>query len=283
AKLDKANLTGGIKAAGADFQISSLRGADLTGAKLYGADFRSSELQGAILNYAAAQGAKFQRAKLEAVSFQKAQLWGTDFSLADLTAADMRGVRVWRAKPPADDGIRLTDMSGIIVDAPTKYELASVTTSLKGVGNTIIAEQVGEALAPVFAKDPPEDAAADARRWSAMASRILVPRSVIRDGSPTANDTSSLGNDTDAPNPSLSSVPVVYADVLTTHLSRLMCRPLWSDGSVATGVALRALGPMFRGDLREIYQRLKQDDCEASRLLPSNQLKEMSAAADASQ
>jgi hypothetical protein len=71
-----------------------------------------------------------------------------------------------------------------------------------------------------------------------------------------------------------------YKPRLTDYLVRLQCKPRWSNGSVATGIARRAQAQQFRGDLIAIYDRLKADDCPASKTVLPKTLKDLSAAAD---
>ena len=56
-----------------------------------------------------------------------------------------------------------------------------------------------------------------------------------------------------------------YKARLTDDLVRLICRLRWGNGSVATGVAKRALAADFKGDMPAIYDRLKADDCPAGK------------------
>jgi hypothetical protein len=72
----------------------------------------------------------------------------------------------------------------------------------------------------------------------------------------------------------------LYKPRITEYLMRLQCKPRWSNGSVATGVARRAQAQQFRGDLIAIYDRLKADDCPASKTVLPKTLKDLSAAAD---
>jgi hypothetical protein len=62
---------------------------------------------------------------------------------------------------------------------------------------------------------------------------------------------------------------------------RLQCRPRWSNGAVATGVARRAQRQEFRGDLVTVFDRLKEDACPASKTVLPKVMKDLSASADA--
>jgi hypothetical protein len=49
-----------------------------------------------------------------------------------------------------------------------------------------------------------------------------------------------------------------------------MCSARWSNGSIATGVARRAVAQEFRGDVVAVYDGLRTDACPASsKALPS--------------
>jgi hypothetical protein len=74
--------------------------------------------------------------------------------------------------------------------------------------------------------------------------------------------------------------PDLYKPRITEYLVRLMCRPRWSNGAVATGIARRAQRPEFRGDLIYIYDRLADVACPASKSVAPKVLRELSAAAD---
>ncbi|MEO1544441.1 MAG: pentapeptide repeat-containing protein [Pseudomonadota bacterium] len=278
-KLDKVNLTGGVNAVGADFSISSMRGADLTGAKLFGADFRSSEMQGAVLNYVSLQGGILEGAKLEAVSLQRAQLWGANLSRADMTGSDLRGARVWKASPPETDETKLADMGGLNLDAPTDAELVSLKTAINRLQNARISDQVLMTLSGVLGDDGQSwTGSPEQRSWSTMAARNSGSQSSLV--SPVGLP-GGLGQSSGLSDESVQ--PVAYSAALTSYLTKLMCRARWSDGSVASGIALRARGPAFKGDLKEIYQSLTNSDCPAGQQLPAGQLLEMSAAADGTQ
>ena len=66
---------------------------------------------------------------------------------------------------------------------------------------------------------------------------------------------------------------------LTDYLAKLQCKSRWSNGSVATGVARRAAEQRFRGDIVAIFDRLKADDCPASKTV-SPIFRDLGAAAD---
>lgn len=283
ARLDRANLTGGIQAAGANFLIASLQGADLTGAKLYGADFRSSRMQAAVLNYAHIQGGLFADAELEAASLQKAQLWGADMRRADVTAADLHGARVWMAFPPAPDAKNLVDMTNLDLAQPGEGELASLRRAVAGIGQDAMRQQVDDAVKAVLAPADGDGAGAGGGDWQlaqfgewqrlreASNDAVAENRARIEPAGLVVDAGGGQGNS------------AAYEGRLTDHLAALVCRARWADGSVATGVSLRARGPQFKGDLKAIYQRLIGQDCPARENVSQSVMREMSMAADDAQ
>lgn len=56
-----------------------------------------------------------------------------------------------------------------------------------------------------------------------------------------------------------------YAPRVTDHLARLACKPRWSSGGLATGLVRQALRPEFRGTAAALYEKLRADDCPASK------------------
>jgi len=74
--------------------------------------------------------------------------------------------------------------------------------------------------------------------------------------------------------------PDLYKPRVTDYLLRQMCRPRWSNGAVATGLARRAQRQEFQGDLVALYDRLVDTACPASKTVAPKVLKDLSAAAD---
>lgn len=253
ARLDKADLTGGVTAQGAQFLIASLQGADLTGAQLQFADFSSASLQGAVLNYAHMQAAVLRDADLDASSLYQAYLEGADLSGAKISGTDFRGAGLWITKPPEADPSGAADFSGAALRSPGDNVIEAMKRAVASIENKPVSAQVSEALAPLM--DPAaRDAWAgtpDHQRWEAMIAA-----------------------------PSAATAPDAYRGQITDFLGRLMCRARWSNGAVATGVARRAQAQHFRGDLVTLYDRLKSDDCPASKNVLPKVMKEFSSAAD---
>ena len=65
-------------------------------------------------------------------------------------------------------------------------------------------------------------------------------------------------------------------DRLTHYLSRLMCSSRWNDGSLATGIVVRATNQGFNGDAAGILNSLKSPDCQASKGLDKDLLQRLS-------
>ena len=59
-----------------------------------------------------------------------------------------------------------------------------------------------------------------------------------------------------------------------------MCSARWSNASVATGVARRALAQEFRGDVVGVYDELRTGTCPASAKMPAKVMRDLSAAAE---
>ncbi|HML42148.1 MULTISPECIES: pentapeptide repeat-containing protein [Hyphomicrobium] len=252
ARLDKADLTGGVQAQGANFLVANLQGADLTGAHLLAADFSSADMTGAVLSYAHLDLAELRDAKLDGAVLYRASLRGADLIGASITGADLREAKVWRTVPPTVDPEGLADLSGVAVTAMTETDVSDIKYSLERILSRRVKARVAEQVEPLV--NLPEvakwESTPDFAQWQGLASNGAQP------------------------------VADAYRTRITDYLMRLQCRPRWSNGSVATGVARRAQRQEFRGDLTAIYDRLKTEDCPASKTVAPKTLKDLSAAAD---
>jgi len=73
-----------------------------------------------------------------------------------------------------------------------------------------------------------------------------------------------------------------YRTELTSFLETLSCKARWAAGSVAEGVARRATGRQFRGDLPAIYLRLNsQEDCKPGQSVDKVLMQELASSVDA--
>ena len=279
ATLDKANLTGGIQAQGANFLIARLQGADLTGAKLQGADFRSASMQAVGLNYADLRGAVMQDAELAAGTLQKANLQGADLSQSDITGADLRQAKVWMTAPPARDTTGLADLNGTVVKRLTKDDIVDLVKLTKDLGTGPLGTRISETLKPLIKNGTKKawGGSEDADRWDSVVEDLAVADATppvptpVGDRDPNPNDSTPVG--------ATGSTRTSYATRLTTYLTNLMCRPQWADGGIATGVARRAQGQNFRGDLVAIYHRLISKSCPAYRRVSPQTIQDLSTAA----
>lgn len=271
ANLEKAELGGEVRAAGANFALASLQGVYLKGAQLAGADFRNASMQGAILDYAGLQGAMLQDADLEAASLYRANLHGADLSRAVVRASDFRGAALWMAKPPDAGTSDLVDLSDISLRAPDEKARQAIRDGLTEIANVTLLEQVQDLVAPLMDDEAASawERSADIQSWD----HLIYSSATDAGQEPGPISTVSLGPETVA-------APASYRSRITQHLNGLICRTRWSSGSVASGVTRRALSPHFRGDAVAIYDRLSLDDCPASEGVPEDLLRDLGAVAD---
>ena len=59
-----------------------------------------------------------------------------------------------------------------------------------------------------------------------------------------------------------------------------MCKARFANASVATGIAKRAQGSLFRGSMAAIYERLRAGDCAASETMSPRLMQRLSTAVD---
>ncbi|MDX2289932.1 MAG: pentapeptide repeat-containing protein [Hyphomicrobiaceae bacterium] len=265
ARLDKADLTGGVQAQGANFAIASLQGADLKGARLYGADFRSATMQAAILDYARLEGANFQGADLEAASLYRARLQAADFTRVRLIAADLRGAAVWMAQPAEGAQVRLADLDGLVVRKLTEAETTSLKESILSIGSDWLRRQVGDRLSALIdqSKMAAWEGSADSRSWDVLVRSARSTFSTSSPVSPLAGVSSDPNATPVAPAPvAVDYTTSTYSRELTGHLVGMLCRPRWSNGAVASGIAVRAQAPQFAADLAAINARLADPTCK---------------------
>ena len=251
ARLDKADLTGGVQAQGANFLMANLQGADLTGAHLMGADFSNADLTGAVLAYAHLDLAGLRDARLDGAALFRATLRGADLVGATMAGADLREAKVWKTVPPVADVEGVADLTGVRIADLTEAEGADLKANAGRILSRRVKARVGERVAALLAaEDTPWSSSPDFVLWQGLASS----------GSHAAPD--------------------LYGPRLTAFLVRLQCRPRWSNGAVATGIARRAQRQEFRGDVVAVFDRLKDETCPASKTVLPKVMKDLSAAAD---
>ncbi|KAB2912061.1 MAG: pentapeptide repeat-containing protein [Hyphomicrobiaceae bacterium] len=254
ARLDRADLTGGVSLQGANFLLASLQGADLTGAKLQVADFSNAGLQGANLSIANLEGAVLRDAELEGASMQLSKLHGANFSGARMQGTDLAGASVWRTQPPAGEGSAFSDMSQIIMRAPSEEDLASLKAAYASLDSNALRKRISDGLSPLL------DAGQNAT-WASSTDQQLWQE--FAKASETA------------------LADAAYKARLTDYLTRLICRPRFANGAVATGVARRAMAHGFKGDMPAIYDKLKAPDCPAAPAMSPRVMRELATAAEA--
>ena len=252
AVLDKADLTGGVHAESTSFLSSSMKGADLTGAILYLADLSNSNLQGAVLNLARLEGAKLHDSDLEAAALAQSSLQGANLSGARIVGADFRGAHVWLTQSPLPDPSGVADLSELVIRPLPETDANELAKSLDDLEPASLKALVKEGLGPIL-NGP------DSRKWA---------------GTPAQGKWQAL---VAASQPALADT---YKARLTDYLSKEMCRPRWAAGSLATGIARRAIAHQFRGDPAMILDRLKAADCAPGRLVPQRTLDSLATAAE---
>ncbi len=252
AHLERADLTGGVQLQGANLLIASMQGADMFGALLHGADLSSASLQGAILTHAHLQGAVLRDADLEAADLQYANLQRADLSGAKVRAADLRGASIWQTTAPMRESLVLADLAGLVVRGVDPEEAKTIRGWADRIDEERTKRQVLEALDPLFN-------AVESERWGKSSERQIWQSYVTI--------TQAAPQDT-------------YAKELTEHLMRLMCKSRFANGSVATGIARRAQGAMFRGSLPAIYDRLRGKECGPAAGLSPRLMQRLAAAVD---
>ena len=252
AHLEGADFSGGTQLQGANFLIASMQGADLSGASLLRADFSSAQMQGAVLSHTDMQGALLRDTDLEGANLGYAKLQGADLTRAKLRAADLRGAAIWMTLPPADDALQLADLSDIAMQPLEPADASRLQTVVNRLDGPRLQARTREGLAGIISAGSSQSwtGSPEAQKWQALRATA--------NGSP--ND--------------------VYKNQITEYLARLMCKSRWSGGAVATGVAKRALGQSFRGDMAAIFERLRAKECPASETVSRKTLRDLANQVD---
>jgi uncharacterized protein YjbI with pentapeptide repeats len=230
AQLAKANLQS-TKGIGASFLTAQAQGTDFSGAELAFSDFSGAQLQAAVLAHAELGGARLLYADLEAADLHDARMIGADLTGAKVRAADLRHVRDWITSPPSRDSLVLTDMSDAVMKPLDETEGASLNQAVLALPPGNLKKLAAEAIKPVLDATTMTSWATtpDFQTWSAMIGQTRPPEG--------------------------------YAQQLTDYLTAGMCKSKWNNGAFATGIALRAQAPDFRGSASAVLDRLKAPDC----------------------
>ena len=295
AHLERADLSGGVALQGANLGAAALQGADLNGAKLHGADLSSAGLQGANLDFASLHGASLAGAELEGASLFQAQMPGANLSDANVRAADLRLAWIWMAQPPALEKSELVDLGDVRTSTATSSEVAQLEAMLQGVQgpglNRAVRGALERLLEPAAVKPLTAVERDNARGWAAlfeMQRREASGAGFLETTSGTAaalsSGAGSGGQPSAVQDQGQRSDGVGRRDGLRSRLTRylgdLACRVRWADGAVATGLARRAQGETFTGEITTLYERLRSPTCPASLTITSSVLKSLAARAD---
>lgn len=252
ARLERASLAGAILI-GANLANAALQGAELSGAKLYGADLRGAGLQAAGLTFAHLHGARLQDADLEAADLYQARLLGADLANVHLKSADLRGAAIWRSAAPGADAVMLADLTGVVLAPPDAKEVAELTQIIDGLGYASTSAELKDLLAPIM------DGAA--KGWAGEPAKEAWAK--------LAQTSAEAGGDN-------------YKGRLTEAVTRLMCRARWASGAIATGLAKRAVIARFKGEAALLYDRMRADDCPASKAMADRRaFRDLAALVDA--
>jgi uncharacterized protein YjbI with pentapeptide repeats len=253
AQLQGADLSGGTTLQGASFASANLQGADLAGAKLQMVDMSEARMQGVNLSSANLEGAVLRDADLEGASLQTAKLFGADMRGTKLGLADLSRAMIWRTSPPTADSAPLVDLANIVMAPPSQEEIGQTTSAVAALDSGPLKVRLSSLMAPLHDAGSGEAWAAspEGQVWTSLAR--------------TSEATTADG----------------YRSRLTAELVRLACRARSAGGAVATGVARRAIGPGFKGDVALLHERLKAPECAGSAAIPPPILRELAAAAEA--
>lgn len=251
AQIERAEFTAAALQ-GANFLRAQAQGANFFGASLQGADFTAAGLQGAVFRNAMLQGALLKEADLDGADLTGARLTGGNLSGAKLFGTDLQGARIWQTVPPAREAMELADLFDARIRPPEANEVSDLKSMLGQLSDSLLRARVAEALAAIFDggsvdrwRGTPDQAA-----WQSLAAAHSRT-----DGEP-------------------------FRSQLTAFLGNLSCRPRWSTGSVATGIALRTHAARFKGNGEALYARLSSADCAAAKSIPAKAMRDMSAAID---
>lgn len=259
ASLERVNFSDGAGLQGADFTSANLAGANLSTAHLEGANLSGAELQGATLRFANLRGANLISSDLDGADLSEANLSGAWFAAklddgyttAKGRGIDLRGATVWATVPPNVATMQLVDAGDLRIrpledgDARELRQIADQIMSASARSSYL--SNIAPALA--VAANREWGASAEGRRWLEISKAAPVADTFQKD--------------------------------LTDALLQLACKTKWSSGSVAAGLTRRALGLSFKGNRMAIYDRLKAEDCPASKVVLKPMMQELTSAIDA--
>ncbi|MEO0671989.1 MAG: pentapeptide repeat-containing protein [Pseudomonadota bacterium] len=254
--LQRANLSGGILAQGADFLLAKLEGADMNGAQLQGSNFLSASMQGVDLSHAQLEGVSLQEADLEGAVMLRSKLQGANLTGANLVAVDLRWAEVWMTEPPNVEKTRLSDMSDVTIRPIPESRIGRIKAAVRRIPQKPVRDLVNGAI------EPPMNIARS-EKWRESDNHQLWRDIVLRRGTSRNLET--------------------YAPRLTSYLADLACRKRWQDGSVATGIVRRAGGQLFRGDLASLRTNMTAGACKSWEAVSPSVMQQFSTRLDESQ
>jgi hypothetical protein len=145
-------------------------------------------------------------------------------------------------------------MSRVQIKPLSKIDRESLSATMRGMTNASLRKLVADSLKDVMlpSKSAAWATSAAAGLWQSMAA--------------SADPASAID----------------YRSELTTYLESIACKARWSSGSVAQGIARRAAGPQFRGDLSSIYLTLSTPDtCAPGKAVSGSLMQDLASAVDA--
>lgn len=236
---------------GAQLLFARMQGANLNGARLQGASLSSARLQGAYLRRADLRAADLAGADLETATLELAMLQGAKLDDAVVRAADFRGAGVWQTSMPRTDTTGLADFTGVVLNPLSEADAEAVKADLAQIRQRTLRNTVLASMKPLLDSS-------EVRRWN-QSARHQQWQYVM-------NQSASAGFD--------------YADRLTEHLSKSMCKDSLSNGAIATGIARRAKTTGFRGNMVQLYDRLRSSGCESKARMDQTVYRDFSIAAE---
>jgi hypothetical protein len=182
----------------------------------------------------------------------QATLYAADLGGARIANADLHGAYVWQTQAPAPDTSGLADFNDIVLKPMDEKAGAGLRLAIDRLDGEGVRSFVRDTVAVAY--DP-----AEGRKWSNGADLSRWQTAITGAQTAAANG---------------------YKARLTEALVKTVCKPRWSNGHLAAGIARRAQSQQFRGDPVAIYDRLKADDCPAGKSIPARLLKDFGVFAD---
>jgi hypothetical protein len=155
-------------------------------------------------------------------------------------------------KPPEPAGVPLADMTELLIRPMEPEDVSSLSAAIEHLGGARLKQRLKEQAQPMM-NIPASQAWAGSPAQQAWRGLVAATNGIPRE---------------------------TYGGQLTEHLATLMCKSRWSNGSVATGVAKRAQGQQFQGNMLVIYDKLRGSECPAREGVPRGLMQTLSSAVD---